>query len=357
MYAGFVERANAVEQLLHDRRTTFAVVTTLEGAPLREAEHVLRRAHRARVPPRRARAQQDAARVPARSPDGEHAADVCSTRRRRDRGASSRRRGDPALADPTRDGARAAHRRRVVPELRGRRAARGRAARRARRASPEVVVSVPDVRRRHRRRRRSRAHRRAPLRDAPVPPVRSRQRDHRVLRAGAHRDGALGDDRCVTSSGSWRRGSRSPTSASPTSCCSRRSRARTAPVRGARAGAADHRPDRLPEGPRRRGRRRGRAAARRARLAHRRDRRGRHAAARVERAGPRAVHPGAPRGPADRGGHARDRDSRSGADLGELERHYLDDVRPLRAHDRRGHVPVPPGRRSRSRTRRASATA
>ena len=32
MYPGFVERANAVEQLLHDRRTTFAVVTTLEGA-------------------------------------------------------------------------------------------------------------------------------------------------------------------------------------------------------------------------------------------------------------------------------------------------------------------------------------
>ena len=38
MYGGFVERAQAVEQLLHDRRTTFAVVTTLEGAPLREAE-------------------------------------------------------------------------------------------------------------------------------------------------------------------------------------------------------------------------------------------------------------------------------------------------------------------------------
>jgi anion-transporting ArsA/GET3 family ATPase len=38
MYAGFVERARAVEALLHDRRTTFAVVTTLEGAPLREAE-------------------------------------------------------------------------------------------------------------------------------------------------------------------------------------------------------------------------------------------------------------------------------------------------------------------------------
>jgi len=38
MYGGFVERARAVEALLHDRRTTFAVVTTLEGAPLREAE-------------------------------------------------------------------------------------------------------------------------------------------------------------------------------------------------------------------------------------------------------------------------------------------------------------------------------
>jgi anion-transporting ArsA/GET3 family ATPase len=42
MYAGFVERAQAVEQLLHDRRTTFAVVTTLEGAPLREAESFCR---------------------------------------------------------------------------------------------------------------------------------------------------------------------------------------------------------------------------------------------------------------------------------------------------------------------------
>jgi anion-transporting ArsA/GET3 family ATPase len=38
MYAGFVERARSVERLLHDRRTTFAVVTTLEAAPLHEAE-------------------------------------------------------------------------------------------------------------------------------------------------------------------------------------------------------------------------------------------------------------------------------------------------------------------------------
>jgi anion-transporting ArsA/GET3 family ATPase len=38
MYDGFVERARAVERLLHDKRTTFAVVTTLEAAPLHEAE-------------------------------------------------------------------------------------------------------------------------------------------------------------------------------------------------------------------------------------------------------------------------------------------------------------------------------
>jgi anion-transporting ArsA/GET3 family ATPase len=37
MNDGFVERAKAVERLLHDRRTAFVVVTTLEGAPLREA--------------------------------------------------------------------------------------------------------------------------------------------------------------------------------------------------------------------------------------------------------------------------------------------------------------------------------
>ena len=39
MYDGFVERAESVERLLHDRRTSFVVVTTLEGAPLREAEY------------------------------------------------------------------------------------------------------------------------------------------------------------------------------------------------------------------------------------------------------------------------------------------------------------------------------
>jgi anion-transporting ArsA/GET3 family ATPase len=38
MAPGFVERADAVTRLLHDRRTTFVVVTTLEASPAREAE-------------------------------------------------------------------------------------------------------------------------------------------------------------------------------------------------------------------------------------------------------------------------------------------------------------------------------
>jgi anion-transporting ArsA/GET3 family ATPase len=75
MYGGFVERAQSVEQLLHDRRTTFAVVTTLEGAPLREAETFCRELA--------TRGFDLGALVLNKvlpdyllSPDGEHAADV-----------------------------------------------------------------------------------------------------------------------------------------------------------------------------------------------------------------------------------------------------------------------------------------
>jgi len=39
MGPGFIERAEAVTRLLHDRRTTFVVVTTLEAAPAHEAEY------------------------------------------------------------------------------------------------------------------------------------------------------------------------------------------------------------------------------------------------------------------------------------------------------------------------------
>jgi anion-transporting ArsA/GET3 family ATPase len=99
MYSGFVERAEAVEQLLHDRRTTFAVVTTLEGAPLREAETFCRELS--------ARGFDLGALVLNKvlpeyllSPDGERAADVFS----RDSDAIAQElaaTGAPGLDDPT----------------------------------------------------------------------------------------------------------------------------------------------------------------------------------------------------------------------------------------------------------------
>ena len=45
MYRGFVERASAVTRLLHDRRTTFMVISTLDVAPLREAEDFIQALH------------------------------------------------------------------------------------------------------------------------------------------------------------------------------------------------------------------------------------------------------------------------------------------------------------------------
>jgi anion-transporting ArsA/GET3 family ATPase len=42
MYEGFVERAQAVERLLRDKRTTFVVVSTLEAAPVKEGEFFIK---------------------------------------------------------------------------------------------------------------------------------------------------------------------------------------------------------------------------------------------------------------------------------------------------------------------------
>ena len=61
MYDGFVERANAVTRMLDDRRTTFVVVTTLEAAPVREAEFFISELRNRESPSRRGRAQQGAA--------------------------------------------------------------------------------------------------------------------------------------------------------------------------------------------------------------------------------------------------------------------------------------------------------
>jgi anion-transporting ArsA/GET3 family ATPase len=49
MYAGFVERARAVTRTLEDRRTTFVVVTTLESAPVREAEFFIDALHQRKL--------------------------------------------------------------------------------------------------------------------------------------------------------------------------------------------------------------------------------------------------------------------------------------------------------------------
>ena len=46
MYDGFVERAKAVTHVLSDKRTTFVVVSTLESAPVREAEFFIRELNR-----------------------------------------------------------------------------------------------------------------------------------------------------------------------------------------------------------------------------------------------------------------------------------------------------------------------
>ena len=50
MYDGFVERAKAVEAVLHDRRTTFVVVSTLEAAPVRETEFFLAELAKRKLP-------------------------------------------------------------------------------------------------------------------------------------------------------------------------------------------------------------------------------------------------------------------------------------------------------------------
>ena len=49
MAPGFVERAEAVQQTLANKRTTFVVVSTLEAAPLHEAEHFIEELERRKL--------------------------------------------------------------------------------------------------------------------------------------------------------------------------------------------------------------------------------------------------------------------------------------------------------------------
>ena len=131
MYEGFSTRAKAVERLLHDRRTTFVVVTTLEAAPLHEAENFCDRLDAGRF-------HLGALVLNRTLPDSLLSADgargVALHRRRagagRGAGASDRER--PARAGrPDTNRAGAAHGRGVVPQLLARREARGGVAGRA----------------------------------------------------------------------------------------------------------------------------------------------------------------------------------------------------------------------------------
>ena len=214
MYAGFSERAKAVEQLLHDRRTTFAVVTTLEAAPLHEAEHF--------------RDLLDAGKFHLGAlvlnrtlPDSLLSADGARTRgptsptTRPPSRATSRRASVPTIpSSPTSPHrTRAAHGRRARSRTsRSSPSARPNCAPSSR-ARPEVVARVPSF-------------------DDEITDLsglgaigrralRGRARDAAADRAEPH--GAELEAARSRACGSRARGGRSPTSRSPTSCCSRRS--------------------------------------------------------------------------------------------------------------------------------------
>ena len=78
---GFVARAEEVQRLLADRRTTFIVVSTLESVPVREAGDFYGPFARKRVPSRRLGPQPGAARLPSLSRPGATSRAGCPRRR------------------------------------------------------------------------------------------------------------------------------------------------------------------------------------------------------------------------------------------------------------------------------------
>ena len=290
MYGGFVERAQSVEQLLHDRRTTFAVVTTLEGAPLREAESfcaelTTRNFHLGALVLNKTLPDY------LLSADGDRAADRawCATADLATRWPMHML----AAMDSSWTTGRASTRvlRTLGESFRNYEVVARREAElrvelgRLPQPGPEVVVSVPNF-------------------DADIAdvaglirigevlfgrrprgaPVRS-LRDH-ILRAGAHEDRALG--RVAASRptpGGLVAAARRPLLLRPVAPRAGRGRRRR-PLRGARPGAADHRPDRLPDRSRGHGRRRSRSTARGAGVPQGRGDRRRCASCSVRPSGP-----------------------------------------------------------------------
>ena len=219
---------------------------------------------------------------------------------------------------------------------------------------PEVVVSVPsfaadiaDVAR-------ARAHRRGAS-SRTAAPVRS-ARDH-VLRAGPHEDRPVGRVAAPRAAARRRRGRRSPTSASPTCSCSRRSWGRTAAARWSSPRCA-----RRPARPSTRWTSSGAVVDEVARpLVVAAFRTGESSRATRRCSG----RPSAPTCSASRCAHAGDvvavvtRETRPtlGRQLGELEHHYLSVFDRFARDDRRGHASRSARTTTSSRTPRASATA
>ena len=142
MYDGFVTARTRSSGCLHDRRTTFAVVTTLEAAPLHEAERfcqelVARKFHLGALVLNKTLPDY------LLDPGRRDRRDRVHRRRRRRSPTRSPRLERPRARRSGAHRARAAHDRRVVPQLLGGRDARGRAARRARRASPTSSCAIP----------------------------------------------------------------------------------------------------------------------------------------------------------------------------------------------------------------------
>ncbi len=137
MYDGFVERADAVTRTLADKRTTFVVVSTLESAPVREAEFFIDALDDREPPPRRRGAQQGAAGVVPRPGGHRCRPGALRPSRRAGRRAARRRSGRRTRWRAcSRRWARASSTSRWWPSARRRSGPSSSAA-------PEVVASVP----------------------------------------------------------------------------------------------------------------------------------------------------------------------------------------------------------------------
>ena len=298
MYGGFVERAQVGRAAAARSADDVRGRHHARGRAAPRGRAVLRGADETRLPPRRARAQQDAARVsPVERGRAGGRRSWSATARRS--GASSRPRGDPALADP-RSRPRGVLRT-LGDSFRNYEVVAEREAelRDELAAPPRGRRERADLRLRHRRRRRARPDRRPSLRlhairDGPgetsvafggeavcsIAAVHETKRPALLRRGAAPRAAAGGVVAAARRPLLLR-----PPVARPRGSEDRQRFVILAQVRPTTGQTA------VPHRPRGLGRRRGSRAAPRDGVAQRRDRRGRRAGAGVDRARPRAVHP------------------------------------------------------------------